>query len=78
MSKVAKVLAVWDREAKLWVATSRDIRGLVVHGATKPQLVENVMLAAPELLKANESTTKYERVEIEYVQVEDAGALRVA
>ena len=46
--------ARWDGEAKVWVATSDDIPGLVTGAASLDALVARVLAVAPELLKDNE------------------------
>jgi len=34
------VKAIWDREAKVWVATSEDVPGLVNEAASTEELME--------------------------------------
>ena len=47
------VAAQWDDEAKVWVATSQDIPGLVTEAPTLDALLERVLAVAPELLEDN-------------------------
>lgn len=47
------VRAQWDGEAKVWVATSEDIPGLVCESANLEELISEVTELAPELLAAN-------------------------
>ena len=47
------VTAQWDDEAKVWVATSQDIPGLVTEAPTLDALLERVLAVAPELLEDN-------------------------
>ena len=47
------VTAQWDDEAKVWVATSQDIPGLVTEAASLDALLERVLAVAPELLEDN-------------------------
>ncbi|MBI2801524.1 MAG: DUF1902 domain-containing protein [Gammaproteobacteria bacterium] len=47
------VMAVWDDEAKVWVATSDDVPGLVVEGPTVELLRQKVLALIPELLELN-------------------------
>ncbi len=47
------VIAQWDDEASVWVATSDDIPGLVTEAASLDELLERVIAVAPELLEAN-------------------------
>jgi hypothetical protein len=44
------VTAKWDAEAKVWVATSDDIAGLVTEAPTLDALVERLTAVASELL----------------------------
>ncbi len=53
MSRMPVVTAQWDGEAKVWVATSDDIVGLVTEAPTLDALVERVTAVAPELLGDN-------------------------
>jgi uncharacterized protein DUF1902 len=41
----------WDSEAGVWIATGRDIHGLVVEADTWPALIEEIELVTPELLE---------------------------
>jgi Domain of unknown function (DUF1902) len=45
----------WDAEASVWIATSKDIHGLVVEADTWPILIEEIQLVAPELLEVMSS-----------------------
>ena len=47
------VYVVWDDEAKVWVATSNDIIGLVLEGDSVTALIERVCLIVKELLPLN-------------------------
>ena len=51
--KVFEIHAMWDEEAKVWVATSEDVPGLVTEAATQPVLLENLRELIPELLELN-------------------------
>jgi predicted RNase H-like HicB family nuclease len=44
------VNAVWDDEAKVWVATSDDVPGLATEAETYDALVKKLMVMIPELL----------------------------
>ena len=57
MSKKYNVLFTWDDEAEVWIATSKDIRGLVLEDESFDALVHEVSLAAPTLLKLNEKVS---------------------
>ena len=47
------VHAEWDPEAKVWVATSDDVPGLVTEAGTVEALAEKLSVIIPELLEAN-------------------------
>ena len=47
------VRAFWDGDAKVWVATSDDIDGLSVEGATHEELVSKVVAAVADLVELN-------------------------
>jgi len=47
------VNAEWDPEAKVWVATSDDVPGLVTEAETVEALTEKLSVMIPELLEAN-------------------------
>ncbi len=53
MATTFSVVAKWDDEADVWVATSEDIPGLVTEAATLDQLYSRVVAVAPELLEDN-------------------------
>ena len=44
---------VWDGEAAVWIATSKDIPGLVLESGSFDALLERVRYAAPELIELN-------------------------
>ena len=43
----------WDNEASVWIATSEDMRGLVLEDESFDALVREVQLAVPTLLRLN-------------------------
>ena len=47
------VHAVWDDEARVWVATSDDVPGLATEADDMDALVEKLKSMIPELLDAN-------------------------
>jgi predicted RNase H-like HicB family nuclease len=47
------VNAVWDDEAKVWVATSEDVPGLATEASNQEELVKKLKVMIPELLDAN-------------------------
>jgi len=48
-----EVLAVWDDEASVWVATSEHVPGLVAEAATQDELESKLLQMIPELLELN-------------------------
>jgi hypothetical protein len=51
MTRDITIEARWDGEASVWIATSRDVPGLVVEADTWPSMIEEVRLVLPELLE---------------------------
>ncbi len=47
------ILATWDAEAKVWVATSEDVPGLATEAETVDRLIEKLNAIVPELLELN-------------------------
>ncbi|TVP62362.1 MAG: DUF1902 domain-containing protein [Nodularia sp. (in: Bacteria)] len=52
--KVIAVQAFWDAEAKVWVATSEDLPGLVTEADTAEKLSEKLKVIIPELIELNQ------------------------
>ena len=53
MTKPFYVHALWDDEARVWVASSDDVPGLATEAATAEELIEKLRVLIPELLEAN-------------------------
>ena len=53
LSKDIKVDAFWDEEAKVWVASSKDVPGLTTEADTMEHLMQKLKIIIPELLHAN-------------------------
>lgn len=47
------VYFTWDEEAQVWIATSPNIRGLVLESESLDNLIQRAKEAAPELLELN-------------------------
>lgn len=47
------VTADWDAEAGVWVAMSEDVPGLVLEAASMDDLVPEIELIIPQLMRAN-------------------------
>jgi predicted RNase H-like HicB family nuclease len=50
------VRAEWDGEAKVWVAESDDVPGLVAEAGQRDELVAKLTALIPELLDLNETS----------------------
>ena len=48
-----EVSATWDAEARVWVAISDQVPGLVTEAKTLRMLTEELKLLVPELLELN-------------------------
>jgi hypothetical protein len=57
MARSLTIDARWDGEARVWLATSGDIPGLVVEADTWPQMIEEVRLVLPDLLELSGQPT---------------------
>lgn len=53
MERVIKVIAIWDDEASVWVAHSRDVMGLALEAPTQEDLVRKLAAAIPDLIELN-------------------------
>jgi predicted RNase H-like HicB family nuclease len=50
------ILLTWDDEARVWIAESDDIPGLILESGSLDVLIERVRYAAPELLELSGNT----------------------
>jgi predicted RNase H-like HicB family nuclease len=46
----------WDSEARVWIAESEDIPGLILESGSLDALIERIKIAAPELLELSGKT----------------------
>ena len=53
LSKDISVEAFWDEEARVWVASSNDVPGLMTESDTMENLMQKLKILIPELLQAN-------------------------
>jgi predicted RNase H-like HicB family nuclease len=51
--KTYHVTVIWDNEAKVWVAESEDIPGLITEADTQAELENKLRIMVPELLLEN-------------------------
>ena len=49
----------WDSEANVWIATSKDIGGLVLESDSFDTLMDRVKMAVPELLEESEKVVRF-------------------
>lgn len=52
----------WDTDVSVWIATSDDIRGLVLENGSLDVLIERVRMAVPELLKLNNQPLDHAKI----------------
>lgn len=52
------VTFTWDNEADVWIATSKDIPGLILESGSFDALLERVRFAIPELLEIDQQNHK--------------------
>jgi len=76
MAKTYTVTAAWDDEAKVWIATSDDVPGLVTEARTLDALVERVHAVAPELLDDNAHLIDGGRDAVEEIDIHVVSNLR--
>ena len=62
--KDIKVEAFWDEEAKVWVASSDDVPGLITEASTVELLIQKIRILIPELCRANNIVTDEEMIDI--------------
>ncbi len=53
MNEDYDIRLVWDNEAKVWIATSEEIPGLVLEAETADTAIQKALKAAPELIELN-------------------------
>lgn len=51
------VKLAWDPDARVWIAESDDVPGLVLESGSLDALIERVRFAVPELLELNGAVT---------------------
>jgi hypothetical protein len=51
MTRSITIIARWDDEAGVWLATSEDVAGLVVEAETWANMIEEVRMTLPDLLE---------------------------
>ncbi len=47
------IRAIWDDEARVWVAESDDVPGLVLESGSMDALIERLRYVVPEMLALN-------------------------
>ena len=51
--KALRIDAMWDNEAGVWSASSKDIQGLAIEAETREALIDRLKTIIPELLELN-------------------------
>ena len=64
LKKDINVEAFWDEEAKVWVASSDDVPGLITEAPTMELLMQKIRVLIPELFRANKIVTGDEMIDI--------------
>ena len=64
----------WDTDASVWVATSEDIKGLVLESGSLDVLIERVRMTVPELLKLNHQPIEHATIAFVTERVEEVCA----
>ena len=64
----------WDTDASVWVATSEDIKGLVLESGSLDVLIERVRMTVPELLKLNHQPMEHATLAFVTERVEEVCA----
>ena len=64
MKYIAKL--AYDKEADVWIATSDDVKGLVLESGSLDALMQKVKTAVPELLELN-SNIKNQKITIHFL-----------
>lgn len=65
---------LWDTDASVWVATSEDIKGLVLESGSLDVLIERVRMTVPELLKFNHQPMEHATIAFVTERVEEVCA----
>lgn len=65
---------LWDTDASVWVATSEDIKGLVLESGSLDVLIERVRMAVPDLLKLNNQPLEHAKITFMTERVEEVCA----
>lgn len=72
------VRAIWDDEAKVWVATTDDIAGLATEADTLEELRDKILAMIPELLELNGSDIEAAEIPVHIVAEQTARVLNPA
>ncbi len=67
MTKIYKVAAFWDEEAKVWVAEGVNVPGLCTEASTMKKLLKKLQVMVPEMLEANGLLRAGQKIPIELV-----------
>ena len=64
----------WDSEVDVWIATSDDIKGLVLESGSLDVLIERVRMTVPELLRLNNQPVEHATLKFVTERVEEVCA----
>jgi predicted RNase H-like HicB family nuclease len=64
--KMITVKAIWDDEARVWVASSNDVPGLITEAGTYEELVQKLQIMIPEMLQENGLLNKGSKSDIPF------------
>ena len=64
-----RIQIIWDQEAAVWIASSREVRGLIIESESVDLLIERLRSIVPELLVLNhQPPAKALRIEMERLE----------
>ena len=63
MYMVYRIKFQWDDEAAVWIATSKDVPGLILESGSFDALIERVKTAIPDLIHLNGATNEGYRLD---------------
>lgn len=69
------VRAIWDDEAKVWVAMTDDVAGLATEADTLEELRDKILAMIPELLELNGSDIEAAEIPVHIVAEQTARVL---
>lgn len=71
-SRLILVRALWDDDARVWVASSEDVAGLVTEADTLELLREKILVIIPELLAENGVVSDFAEIPVHIIAEQTA------